>query len=143
MADDVTGTAIPSKFLSHDGKPGLERVSSTEKIQQVDAQLSFASSNGNALSANSTYNWNGTFTVPAADTYMLYRENLGCYASLMLDGNELVSNHQIRNRRCPFQYRRKLVKEEIGAKSRGFWVCVDFIGWREHGKSDAITDYAA
>ncbi|MGC1359602.1 MAG: glycoside hydrolase family 3 C-terminal domain-containing protein [Silvibacterium sp.] len=95
VADDMTGTAIPSKFLSHNGKPGLERTSSTGKTEQVDAQLSFASSNGKALPANSTYSWNGTLTVTSAGTYMLYLENLGCYASLTLDGKELVSNHQM------------------------------------------------
>ena len=27
VADDMTGTAIPAEYLSHDGKPGLERTS--------------------------------------------------------------------------------------------------------------------
>ncbi len=34
-------------------------------------------------------------TVPSAGKYILYLQNLGCYASLSLDGKELASNHQM------------------------------------------------
>jgi beta-glucosidase len=93
VADDMTGTAIPTQFFSHDDKPGLQRTSSTATT--IDPQISFAISNGQALPANSTYTWSGTLTVPSAGSYMLYLQNLGCYASLTLDGKELVSNHQM------------------------------------------------
>ncbi|MGC2160764.1 MAG: glycoside hydrolase family 3 C-terminal domain-containing protein [Silvibacterium sp.] len=94
VADDLTGTAIPAKFLSHDGGPGLRRTSSSGP-EQIDGQLSFANSTENALPANSTLRWVGTLTVPTAGSYVLYLQNLGCYASLILDGKELVSNHQM------------------------------------------------
>ncbi len=94
VADDLTGTAIPAKFLSHEGEPGLRRMSNSGK-RQIDRQLSFADSTGNALPANSTFQWEGTLTVPSAGSYVLYLQNLGCYASLTLDGKELVSNHQM------------------------------------------------
>lgn len=95
VADDMTGTAIPSHFLSHDGQPGLERTSSAGAARQTDAELSFTASNSHALPANSTYSWDGTLTAPSAGRYILYLQNLGCYASLSLDGKELVSNHQM------------------------------------------------
>lgn len=95
VADDLTGTPIPASNLSHNGKPGLERVSTAETAQVVDPQLSFANSSGNALPANSAYTWNGTLAVPSTGTYWLYLQNLGCYASLTLDGKVLVSNQQM------------------------------------------------
>ena len=95
VADDMTGTAIPPEFLSHDGKPGLVRRSGTGSVEQVDAQLSVALSNGQALPANSTYSWEGTLTIPSAGSYIVYLQNLGCYASLILDGKQVVSNHQM------------------------------------------------
>jgi beta-glucosidase len=95
VADDMTGTAIPSQFLSHDGKPGLVRKSGAGSVEQIDAQISFSLSNGKALPANSTYSWEGTLTIPSAGSYILYLQNLGCYASLVLDRKEVVSNHQM------------------------------------------------
>ncbi|MGC1784421.1 MAG: glycoside hydrolase family 3 C-terminal domain-containing protein [Acidobacteriaceae bacterium] len=95
VADDMTGALIPAEFLSHDGKDGLERASATGQFQGVDAQVSFTIFNGHALPANSTYGWTGTLKVPETGTYMLYLQNLGCYASLILDGKKLASNHQM------------------------------------------------
>jgi beta-glucosidase len=95
MADDRTGMAIPDKFLSHDGKPGLVRTSASGGEQPIDPKIDFAVSTGNALAANSTYTWNGVLQVPVAGTYVLYLENLGCFASLTLDGKKLASNQQM------------------------------------------------
>jgi beta-glucosidase len=95
VVDDMTGTSIPTEFLTHHGKPGLERRSKSGKLQQIDAQLSFTISNGNALPANSTYGWSGILMVPIAGSYRLYLQNLGCYASLFLDGKKLASNQQM------------------------------------------------
>ncbi|MGO8719054.1 MAG: glycoside hydrolase family 3 protein [Acidobacteriaceae bacterium] len=95
VADDMTGTAIPAEFLSYQGKPGLERTSTDGKVRQIDAQLSFTDSNGKALPANSAATWKGTLTVPATGKYILHLENLGCYASLTLDGKKLAANEQM------------------------------------------------
>lgn len=95
VADDMTGTAIPAEFLSHQGKPGLERTSKSSQAQQIDSQLSFTNSNGKALPANSTVTWAGTLKIPATGKYILHLENLGCYASLTLDGKKLAANGQM------------------------------------------------
>ena len=97
VADDLTGTPIPSEFLSHNGTPGLERKGSSGNAEQTDGQISFAASSSNALAPNSTYTWDGTLTIPSDGTYALYLQNLGSYASLTLDGKKLVSNQQMVN----------------------------------------------
>jgi len=97
VADDLTGTAIPAEFLSHDGTPGLQRKASSGKVEQTDSQINFAVSSGNALPPNSTYSWEGILTVPSDGTYTLCLENLGSYASLTLDGKKLASNQQMVN----------------------------------------------
>jgi beta-glucosidase len=93
VADDLTGVPIPSNVLSHNGEPGLERRSNVGDVRQTDAQLNFGGAG--ALSANSAYSWNGTLTIPSGGTYRLYLQNLGCFASLTLDGKELASNTQM------------------------------------------------
>jgi beta-glucosidase len=95
VADNMTGTAIPAEFLTHYKKLGLERKSKTGKLQRIDTQLSFTISNDKALPSNSTYSWDGTLMVPTTGSYMLYLQNLGCYASLVLDGKKLASSHQM------------------------------------------------
>jgi beta-glucosidase len=95
VADDMTGHAIPAKFLSYEGKPGLARMSGDGAVSQIDSQLSFATSTGNALPANSTYIWKGTLTIPSDGKYRLALQNLGSYAALNLDGKDLVENHQM------------------------------------------------
>ncbi len=97
VGNDLTGTVIPARFLSHDGSPGLERKSSSGHVEQTDGQIDFALSSGNAFPANSTYTWDGALTVPATGTYMLCLQNLGSYASLTLDGKKLASNQQMVN----------------------------------------------
>ena len=95
VADDMTGTAVPAKFLSHNGGPGLQRSSNIAGLQQTDAQIDFTDSNGKALPPNSTYTWSGTLTVHSTGKYSLYLQNLGSYASLTLDGKKLVGNHKM------------------------------------------------
>jgi beta-glucosidase len=95
VADDMTGTAIPPEFLSHDGRPGLKRTSRNTGRQQVDAQLDFTESNGKVLPPSSSYTWHGTLTIPSTGMYSLYLQNLGSYASLTVDGKDLVENHQM------------------------------------------------
>lgn len=95
VADDMTGTPIPAEFFTHDGKPGLERKAAHGAPAGSDAQIDFAVSSGSALPANSAYTWTGTLNVPRAGSYWLYLQNLGCFASLTLDGKKLVSNEEM------------------------------------------------
>jgi len=86
--DDMTGTPIPSSALSHEGKPGLVR--SGKGSEQTDATVNFTSEGGNALPVNSTLNWKGTLTVPAAGTYWLYLQALGTNANFSIDGKRVA-----------------------------------------------------
>jgi beta-glucosidase len=97
VADDLTGSPIPARFLSHNGMLGLERKASSGKVEQADSQINFAHSSDDALPANSTYSWDGTLTIPTAGSYLLCLQNLGSYASLTLDGKKLASNQQMVN----------------------------------------------
>jgi beta-glucosidase len=83
--DDMTGTPVPASLLSHDGQPGLERV--TGSATQVDAQVNFTGAN--ALAPNSTVTWKGTLTVPAAGNYWLYLQALGTNANVSIDGKRI------------------------------------------------------
>lgn len=99
VADDMTGTPIPAAFFTHDGQPGLERTAGQHTppgiASQIDPQINFAVSSGHALPANSAYTWTGVLNVPTAGAYWLYLQNLGCFASLTLDGKKLVSNEEM------------------------------------------------
>jgi beta-glucosidase len=86
--DDMTGTAIPAKALSHEGQPGLERTGSG--ASQVDPELSFTTKNGNALPPNSTLIWKGTLTVSTEGNYWIYLQALGTNARISLDGKRLA-----------------------------------------------------
>jgi beta-glucosidase len=96
VADDMTGTPVPASALSHDGKPGLERMAVTPPSQvgasitnSVDAQVSFTVRGGNALPANLTATWKGTLAVERAGEYWLYLQALGTNANLSIDGKKL------------------------------------------------------
>ena len=84
--DDMTGTTVPASALSHDGKPGLERIASGMS-SQADAQVNFTG--GSALTPNSTVTWKGSLTVPHAGTYWLYLQALGTNANVSIDGKRL------------------------------------------------------
>jgi len=90
VANDLTGTTIPAQYLSHDGKPGLERLGADGKPVQVDAQLDFTKSNGKALPPNSAMKWTGTLTVPTTGSYRLHLQVLGCYSNLRVDGKRVA-----------------------------------------------------
>ncbi len=94
VADDMTGTPIPASLFTHDGQPGLER-QSPGGAAQIDPQIDFAVSSGHALPANTKAAWTGTLTVSQPGEYWLYLQNLGCFASLTLDGKKLVSNEEM------------------------------------------------
>jgi beta-glucosidase len=89
-ANDMTGTPIPASALSHGGMPGLQRTSPRDSQTAIDAQLDFASSNGRALPAGSSWNWSGTLTVPADGSYMIALQVLGAAGMLSIDGQPVA-----------------------------------------------------
>ncbi len=95
VADDMTGMPIPAEFFTHNGQPGLERRSSHGAPSSISSQINFAVSSGHALPANSSYTWTGVLNVPSSGSYWLYLQNLGCFASLTLDGKKLLSNEEM------------------------------------------------
>jgi beta-glucosidase len=93
--DDMTGTPIPASALSHDGKPGLQRMTVKEGLisglASTDPQLNFTTKGGNALPPNSVITWKGTLTPPHAGTYWIYLQALGTNAVIKLDGKRLAA----------------------------------------------------
>ena len=92
VENDMTGTAVPAEFLSHDGKPGLERATSGRNPSRIDSQINFTLSNGKALPANTTAAWTGTLTVPSSGSYRLNLQVLGCWSDLRVDGKRIATN---------------------------------------------------
>lgn len=92
VENDLTGTPVPAEFLSHNGKPGLERAASGSRAAQIDPQLDFTLANGKALPANTTATWTGTLMVPASGAYRLHLQVLGCYSTLRVDGKRVAAN---------------------------------------------------
>ncbi len=90
VANDLTGTPVPPEFLSHDGKPGIERISGDGAPGQVDSQIDFTKSNGQALPPNSTNKWRGTLTIPETGAYRLHLQVLGCFSNLLVDGKRVA-----------------------------------------------------
>jgi len=82
--DDMTGTTIPTRAFSHDGKPGLVRRASGTVA--TDGQLNFTRAGGNALPPNFTATWKGQLAVPYAGEYWIYLQALGTNARIKLDG---------------------------------------------------------
>jgi beta-glucosidase len=95
VEDDLTGTAVPAKFLSHEGKPGLRRTGTDGFPSQIDPQLDFTKSNGNALPANTTARWAGTLNIPVSGEYRLSLQILGCYSALRVDGKRVAANYKM------------------------------------------------
>jgi beta-glucosidase len=89
--DDMTGATVPAGALSHDGKPGLERMNASGVAVATDAQLNFTVKGGNALPPNSTLTWKGTLSVPGAGNYWLDLQALGTNANISIDGKRLAS----------------------------------------------------
>jgi len=86
--DDMTGTPIPASALTHNGKPGLERIGSG-RSKTVDATLDFTKSNVQALAPNTSATWSGDLNVPTAGSYWLYLQVLGGRGMITVDGKEL------------------------------------------------------
>jgi beta-glucosidase len=84
VADDMTAVPIPAALFSHDGAPGLERVS--RGMRQIDPAPDFTVKGGNALPADTTAVWTGSLEAPEAGTYWLCLQALGADARLTIDG---------------------------------------------------------
>jgi beta-glucosidase len=85
--DDMTGTPIPARALSHDGKPGLERLGPGGR--HTDATVNFTVKGSNALAPNTKAAWRGDLTVASSGSYWLYLQALGTDASLFIDGKRV------------------------------------------------------
>ena len=85
VADDMTGTPIPSTSWSYDGAPGLGRFEGTRKTGQ-DASLNFTQKAGAALPAGSFLTWRGELEVPTEGVYGIYLQVLGANGTLSVDG---------------------------------------------------------
>lgn len=94
VADDLTGNPVPAQVLTHDGKPGIVRRMGNKaaSVVAVDAQIDFTRKKGNALPANSSFDWDGTISVPARAKYHMNLQVLGCYGVLRIDGRRIISN---------------------------------------------------
>jgi len=88
VGDDMDGTPVPASALSHNGKPGLERIVNG-KLLQIDPQIKFTQHSGSALPPNSTITWKGLLTVDKPGNYWLYLQALGANANYVIDGTEL------------------------------------------------------
>jgi beta-glucosidase len=85
--DDMTGMTIPAEALSHEDRPGLQRVDAKgSDAGQMDPQLSFTVKGGNALPPNSTITWKGALTAPHDGDYWIYLQALGTNANFSIDG---------------------------------------------------------
>jgi beta-glucosidase len=91
-ADDMEGTAIPARYLSHFGEPGLERRTWKENATTVDGEVNFTRGAGNALAANESIVWTGTLTIPESGSYRIHLQLLGCYGKLKIDDTVVDKN---------------------------------------------------
>jgi beta-glucosidase len=92
VADDMEGSVIPAKYLSHFGEPGLERRLWNENAISVDPEINFTRAAGTALPANQSIVWNGTLTAPESGSYRIHLQLLGCYGKLKIDDTVVDKN---------------------------------------------------
>jgi len=91
-ADDMNGVPVPAEYLSHFGKPGLERREFKGTAVHLDAQIDFTLANRSALPARESAVWTGTLTAPENGTYRLHLQLLGCYGKLKIDDQVVAKN---------------------------------------------------
>jgi beta-glucosidase len=102
VEDEMTGVAIPAEFLSHDGKPGLERGTNQtreangERTKTTDALLEFTAKTGNTLPANGDIVWEGKLNVPTSGSYWIYLQLLGAAGDLTIDGKHIAGANGMR-----------------------------------------------
>ncbi len=89
VEDDMTGSAIPAQYLSHNGVPGLIRrdVAGT----RIDRDVDFTRQSGQSLPANYAAHWTGTLNITKPGEYWIYLQLLGAGGDLSIDGKKLAS----------------------------------------------------
>jgi len=92
VANDMDGVPVPAQYLSHFGKPGLERREFKETAVHIDAQIDFTRAHRSALPARESAVWTGTLAVPASGIYRLHLQLLGCYGKLKIDDQVVAKN---------------------------------------------------
>jgi beta-glucosidase len=89
-ANDMDGVPIPATVLSHDHRPGLQRMVNAKDAADNDGTLDFTLRRGNALSAGISYSWQGTLNVSSPGNYRLHLQILGCFATLRIDDKKVA-----------------------------------------------------
>ena len=92
VADDMDGTVVPARYLSHFGEPGLERRVWNEDSVSIDTDINFTRAAGTALAANQSIVWSGTLTAPESGKYRIHLQLLGCYGKLKIDDQVVDKN---------------------------------------------------
>jgi beta-glucosidase len=95
VEDDMTGTAIPARLWSVDGKPGIQRTAK-DGSKATDTVLDFTDKAGSALPPNSEITWESTLTIPAAGNYWIYLQLLGAAGSVEIDGKRVAGANGMR-----------------------------------------------
>ena len=85
VADDMTGTPIPSALFFHAGQPGIVREDGNERAVGIDPLVDFTTRSGRAFPAGSSFTWRGSLEIPETGTYWIYLQQLGCTAQLKID----------------------------------------------------------
>ena len=87
LDNDMTGAPVPDGALSHDGQPGLAHAGPDG--EGVSTRIDYTLAKGQALKADTSHHWVGTFTVERAGDYWLNLQHLGVRASLWIDGKRV------------------------------------------------------
>jgi len=90
--NDMEGTPVPAKFLSHGDEGGLGRTVGNTSDKGIDNTINFTVSHGNALLPDHSYAWQGILTAPETGKYRIHLQVLGCFASLNIDGKKVAEN---------------------------------------------------
>ncbi len=85
--DDMTGSPVPAEFLTHAGRPGLDRMAAG--ASQIDTTVNFTIQGSNPLPADSHAEWTGSLSVKEAGSYWIYLQSLGAIGELMIDGRSV------------------------------------------------------
>ena len=95
VADDMTGAAIPSPVLTHDGKPGLLCTAKDGKKPEV-ATVDFTNANGKALPKDSEMACEGSLTIAKEGSYWIYMQLLGASGEVSIDGKHAAGTNGMR-----------------------------------------------
>jgi beta-glucosidase len=68
----------------------LRRIVNGKEAPDIDGNLNFTRSRGNALPAGPSYSWQGKLNVPSPGKYRLHLQMLGCFATLRIDDKKVA-----------------------------------------------------